>query len=111
MMQEDAENPIYSSRNRYAGRIERLLIGMHGDSYHLTHHLLPGIPHWKLAAATSILREDIEFRAWDDTWGGIFTSQDSTRMSLMGYIMNNHPFIAPISHPLLFAGTNENALT
>lgn len=84
--------PTFSSRNRYAGLIERLFIGMHGDSYHLTHHLLPGIPHWNLEKATMILLEDDEFRAWDNLWGGIFSSNRNNRLSLFKYIIDFHRF-------------------
>ncbi|MFJ4349256.1 fatty acid desaturase family protein [Pseudomonas sp. NPDC089401] len=86
----------FFSRNRYAGRIEKLFIGMHGDHYHLTHHLLPGLPHWNLGKATEILREDDAFRAWDDHWGGIFSSAQG-KVSLLAYLLNEHPFELPDS--------------
>ena len=95
-MMEPREGGMFYSRNRYAGWWERLLIGMHGDNFHLTHHLLPGIPHWHLGNATKILREDPIFRAWDDTWGGIFSSDGPTRISLAGYVLNEREFKRPV---------------
>lgn len=100
LMSGKGSGEIYGSRNRYAAWPEKLLIGMHGDHLHLTHHLLPGVPHWNLAAATEILREDPEFKDWDDIWGGIFTSKDAARTSLAGYVINTHKFsdeFTPIS--------------
>lgn len=92
MMKDSLGTPLYSSRNRYAGPIERFIIGMHGDNYHLTHHLLPGVPHWNLAKATAVLRNNEYFREWDNTWGGIFSSRSPKNTSLIKYIINEHEF-------------------
>lgn len=100
MMTTRNNKPNYCARNRYAAWFERLIIGIHGDNYHLTHHLLPGIPHWNLKKATNILREDTEFRAWDDSWGGIFSSDITKRVSLISYIINDHPFSVSKHHSL-----------
>ncbi|PBP59482.1 fatty acid desaturase family protein [Pseudomonas syringae] len=94
MMSAAFSSHSFFSRNRYAGGIEKLFIGMHGDNYHLTHHLLPGIPHWNLVKATAILRENEAFKAWDDFWGGIFTSEPG-KVSLLAYLINFHPFSKP----------------
>jgi fatty acid desaturase len=101
MMKNWTDNPIYSSRNRYASLVEAFFIGSHGDNYHLTHHLLPGIPHWNLKKATRILREDDDFRTWDDTWGGIFTSRNPSQISLLDYIINYHKFRSANSQIML----------
>lgn len=98
MMKNTPNDPIYSSRNRYASPVEAFFIGTHGDNYHLTHHLLPGVPHWNLEKATKILREHEEFRNWDDIWGGIFTSSNPSRISLLDYIVNYHTFQPANSH-------------
>lgn len=96
MMSAEFSGRSFFSRNRYAGPIEKMFIGMHGDNYHLTHHLLPGIPHWNLAKATKILRENETFKSWDDFWGGIFTSAPG-KTSLLTYLINFHSFEKP--HP------------
>ncbi|MDM7852831.1 fatty acid desaturase family protein [Pseudochrobactrum kiredjianiae] len=98
MMKSSSVDPSYSSRNRYASPVEAFFIGTHGDNYHLTHHLLPGIPHWNLKKATTILREHEEFRIWDDIWGGIFTSGHPSRISLLDYIINYHTFRPANTH-------------
>lgn len=83
----DASNEwCFSARNRYPFWGERLFIGMHGDSFHLTHHLLPGVPHWNLAAATRMLRADGTFAEWDDRWGGIFSSDRNSRVSFINFV-------------------------
>lgn len=94
MMSTKFSSHSFFSRNRYAGRIEKLFIGMHGDNYHLTHHLLPGIPHWNLEKATKILRENEDFKTWDNYWGGIFTSEPG-KVSLLAYLINFHSFAKP----------------
>lgn len=101
MMSQMKNKSIYASRNRYAAWYERLIIGMHGDNYHLTHHLLPGIPHWNLEKATNILREDKEFRAWDDVWGGVFSCETSKQVSLVKFLIDDHAFIILERHPAL----------
>lgn len=83
---------VYPSRNRYAAWWERVVIGMHGDNFHLTHHLFPAVPHWNLGLATAILREDPGFREWDDLWGGIFSGSGLEKCSLVNYIFDAHPF-------------------
>lgn len=90
MMRAGLNESMYAARNRYAAWYERLFIGMHGDNYHLTHHLLPQILHWNLGEATGILREDAEFRAWDSLWGGIFSRQTPQRVSFIGFVIKNH---------------------
>lgn len=91
-LMEGDKGAVFYSRNRYAGVLERIFIGMHGDSYHLTHHLLPGVPHWNLRRATEILREDPVFRSWDQTWGGIFSSRGRGRVSFIQYVLNDLEF-------------------
>jgi fatty acid desaturase len=101
MMDVAGARAVFYSRNRYAAWPERFFIGMHGDHLHLTHHLLPGIPHWNLAAATEILREDPAFCEWDKAWGGILTTQSPERMSLLKYIVNIHEFTPVFRRPIL----------
>ena len=61
---------------------------------------MPGIPHWNLEKATNILREDEGFRLWDDTWGGIFSSDTPERISLVGYVINHHSFAVAEQNPI-----------
>jgi fatty acid desaturase len=87
----EADNSYYS-KNRYAAWYEKLFIGMHCDNLHLTHHLYPGLPFWNLKPATDILCEDESFKTWNDTWGGIFSSDNKQRTSLIKYVINHHDF-------------------
>jgi fatty acid desaturase len=97
-MMKHHDGRVFYSRNRYSGFIEKLFVGMHADHLHLTHHLLPGIPHWNLSAATEILREDENFKKWDDFWGGIFSSApQSERVSLLKYIVDYGDFEDPVA--------------
>ncbi|STY87704.1 Fatty acid desaturase [Moraxella ovis] len=86
MMDLSDDTPRFYSRNRYAGFFEKIFIGMHSDNLHLTHHLFPAISHWNLKKATQILKEDDNFCRWDNYWGGIFSSSEPSRVSLLDFI-------------------------
>lgn len=49
---------IYVSRNRILNPIANIFIGTHHESYHLIHHLFPGLPFWQMKQAHHILMED-----------------------------------------------------
>jgi fatty acid desaturase len=100
MMEDAPGKAVFYSRNRYASRVEKIFIGMHADYLHLTHHLFPGIPHWNLAKANEILREDEEYRAWDDIWGGIFSAATPARISFVKYILNHRQFPEQLACPV-----------
>jgi len=92
MMEKTNNERIFYSRNRYPSKLEKFILSIHNDNYHLTHHLFPGIPYWNLGKATSILREDPEFYKWDSKWGGIFTSSKPHQCSLIKYVWKEHDF-------------------
>lgn len=53
---------IYSfTRNLPHTGILRFLFHPHQDTYHLTHHFLPNIPHYHLKKADSLLRRDSQY--------------------------------------------------
>jgi fatty acid desaturase len=58
MMETSPKVDIYLSRNRLVGSVWKFFIGTHQESYHLVHHLFPGIPFWNFKAAHHILLED-----------------------------------------------------
>ena len=64
------------SRNRNSHWLERALTGIHGESYHLAHHLWARVPFWKMRELNDILRQDDEYRAHDDRCGGILLSSN-----------------------------------
>lgn len=71
-------NPIdlHKTRNRHSHWLERFLTGMHGESYHLAHHLRPRVPFWKMAQLHDVLLRDPDYREWDSRCGGIFLSDN-----------------------------------
>ncbi|AIT21304.1 guanitoxin biosynthesis L-arginine gamma (S) hydroxylase [Burkholderia thailandensis] len=87
------------TRNRFPVLIERAFVGMHGDNYHLVHHLLAGIPFWNLRRAHAILMEDPAYAAANRALGGIFTAP-SGRISVMRSILDEIRVSAPLDAPV-----------
>lgn len=67
---------IHMSRNRNSHWVERLFTGMHGESFHLAHHLFPRVPFWRMNELNQLLRQDAVYRTIDDSYGGIFLSSN-----------------------------------
>jgi len=72
----DAKNNLYATRNRFSHPLEHFLTGMHGENFHLIHHLFPSIPFWKLKRAHRTLLQDAEYARINSTFGGIFWSSN-----------------------------------
>jgi len=53
----DPSDPLQNTRTTEAGWLERLLVAPNGVNYHLEHHLLMTVPHYKLRAMHELLRE------------------------------------------------------
>lgn len=77
-MVRDAPSNLYATRNRFGGSVEHFLTSMHGENFHLIHHLFPGIPFWNLRKAHNVLLRDREYAALNSKFGGIFTSSNFT---------------------------------
>lgn len=67
---------LHMTRNRHSHWLELALTGMHGENYHLAHHLRPRVPFWRMAELHQILLRDPEYRQWDAQCGGIFASRN-----------------------------------
>ncbi len=71
-----ANRDINATRNRFSHPVEAFLLNMHGENYHLIHHLFPGIPFWKLHQAHTILLQDKTYHQINSGFGGIFFSSN-----------------------------------
>lgn len=56
-----SNNPWMATRNWTGSIIERELFGPHSDYYHLTHHLFPLIPHYRIHTAHHLLMRVPEY--------------------------------------------------
>lgn len=80
---------IHMSRNRNSHWVESLFTGMHGESFHLAHHLFPRVPFWRMRDLNQLLRQDADYRACDDECGGIFLSSNKAP-SLVGQLVRDN---------------------
>ncbi len=92
---------IHMSRNRNSHWLERALTGLHGESYHLAHHLWARVPFWKMGELNAILREDPAYRAHDDRCGGILLSNNGAPsvVSLMSKLQTDRKVMLPEASP------------
>ncbi|MGV8891749.1 MAG: guanitoxin biosynthesis L-arginine gamma (S) hydroxylase [Burkholderiaceae bacterium] len=71
---QHAQYDLYATRNRFSHFIESLFTSIHGENFHLIHHLFPGVPFWKMEKAHEILLNDPEYARINASFGGIFLS-------------------------------------
>jgi fatty acid desaturase len=71
---KNAQYDLYATRNRFSHPIEAFFTSMHGENFHLIHHLFPGVPFWKMKKAHEILLNDNEYARINASFGGIFLS-------------------------------------
>ena len=69
------KDELYQTRNRFSSSLETFFTGIHGENFHLTHHLMPNIPFYNIKKAHLIMMEDKEYRKVNLKMGGIFFSQ------------------------------------
>ena len=77
------ELDLYMTRNRNSHWLEGFLTGMHGESYHLAHHLRPCVPFWRMKELHRVLLRDAQYRQWDQQCGGIFVSANRAPSVIM----------------------------
>lgn len=87
----DHDMSLYMSRNRKSRGLEKFLTGMHGETYHLDHHLDPRTPFWNLKKAHRIRMQDSEYAALDAKAGGLFTRGPEGQESAITCIMRMLP--------------------
>ena len=71
-----AKSDLLATRNRFSHPIEHFFTAMHGENFHLIHHLFPGIPYWNLKKAHRILLNDPAYALRNSAFGGIFLSSN-----------------------------------
>lgn len=54
---ERSEDPFLNTRTTEANVLARLTVAPHHVNYHLEHHLLPTVPHYRLKTLSKLLRE------------------------------------------------------
>lgn len=73
-MIETASMNLEASRNRFSHKVEAFFTSIHGENYHLVHHLFPAVPFWNLNKAHQLLMSDKDYKEVNSTFGGIFVS-------------------------------------
>ncbi|ANP89934.1 MULTISPECIES: fatty acid desaturase family protein [Rhizobium] len=89
-MCETEKTNLFLTRNRKGNCIERLLLGVNLDEYHLEHHLSPGIPFWLLKKAQKIRMRDPNYAEVAATWGGLFVRGPQGQRSVMSQLMERN---------------------
>ena len=71
-----AQSNLQATRNRFSHPLEHFFTGMHGENFHLVHHLFPAIPYWNLKNAHRVLLGDPSYATINAGFGGIFLSSN-----------------------------------
>jgi fatty acid desaturase len=71
---EAGRSELEITRNRFPLWWEKFFFGLHGETYHLTHHLFPGVPFWNLRALHHVLLQDDAYRRANETRGGLLSA-------------------------------------
>ena len=67
---------LYMTRNRFSPWYEAFFTSIHGENFHLIHHLMPSLPFWNLAKAHKMLLADSNYFRHNSRTGGIFFSSN-----------------------------------
>ncbi|MDH6130743.1 fatty acid desaturase [Kitasatospora sp. MAA4] len=87
----DNDLNLYMTRNRKSRGLERFLTAMHGESYHLDHHLDPRTPFWNMHKAHLLRLADPDYAAWDAKAGGLFQRGPQGQESAISAIIRTLP--------------------
>ncbi|HJR72302.1 MAG TPA: fatty acid desaturase family protein [Luteimonas sp.] len=82
---------LQRTRNRHSHWLEHFLTGMHGESYHLAHHLRPRVPFWRMKQLHRILLRDPDYARWDSQCGGILFSSNGAPTVVSALIARSGP--------------------
>ncbi|AJK50098.1 fatty acid desaturase family protein [Burkholderia plantarii] len=89
MCETEVDN-VHLTRNRKGNLIERLLVGVNLDEYHLEHHLSPGVPFWLLRRAQQIRLRDPDYAKLAASWGGLFVRGPQGQPSVIGQLLERN---------------------
>jgi fatty acid desaturase len=78
-----SDSDLEMSRNREGHWLEDYVTGMHGEKWHLVHHLHPGISFWMLPAAHRIMLEDPDYARANAANSGIFSRGRNAAPSIL----------------------------
>ncbi|MCY7917198.1 guanitoxin biosynthesis L-arginine gamma (S) hydroxylase [Bacillus vallismortis] len=76
------------TRNRYSHWLEAFFLSIHGEAYHLTHHLQASIPYWNIKKAHLIMMKDENYKTLNSYMGGVFFSSNSNPPLIKDLIKN-----------------------
>jgi len=76
------------TRNRKGPILERFLTGIHGEGWHRTHHVRPGIPFYNLAKAHAIMMRDPRYAAFEYETAGLFCGGVNGEPSIISAIQS-----------------------
>lgn len=101
-----SHDPWLASRNWTSGVVVRQLLAPHSDDlFHLTHHLFPAVPHYRLGQAHQLLLAVPEYRTAHHC-DGFFVSRRRGAPSVVKDIIRHAPhprFVASTSTPQVLA--------
>lgn len=86
-----AKVDLQATRNRFSHPIEHFFTAMHGENFHLIHHLFPAIPYWNLKKAHRILLGDPAYATTNAGFGGIFISSNFAPSMWDGILSSDKP--------------------
>jgi fatty acid desaturase len=79
---------LYMTRNRFSPWYEAFFSSMHGENFHLVHHLMPSVPFWNLAKAHKILLADLNYLRHNSVMGGIFFPSNAAPSIVATFVRN-----------------------
>jgi fatty acid desaturase len=80
------ENDLNTTRNRMGGKIENFFTGIHGENWHLVHHLYPDVPFWLLSKAHNVMMRDLHYEQANANSGGLFVKGPNGQPSIVSII-------------------------
>lgn len=77
------DTELHVTRNRRGSWLENFFTGIHGENWHLVHHVHAGIPFGKLKEAHEIMMDDPVYAAANAQSGGLFVKGPDGEPSIL----------------------------